>query len=920
MVDLDMNKILPIIQNENSSLEELFDCLKSIFYSNSLWDMYTYRNIYYYENLPRSLYESILFERLEALYPIADDYPDVFRGREESNEPLDPCKTVISNWLAVLHGSRPFKRIVPYLPDMSFEFKYYLVLEKLIHNHKPCYSKAETQFLLSCLNFENDYFILESLTHCKFEEKDILMIEDNLLVDKKHQDPVVLDIYLQLDDDELANLLKRFINAKTRKKRLTALELMQKCKQKNRLSELCDELQTQYKKRTNLLDIEKHLLGITSPMVLLDQKDVNGIENLFLLLDGLGKHKLVHSSADNFPARFSQKIYNCKPLGTDTKEVFQKHALEMQLSEERLLELGFFAEQWREYIDYVLDWKGYLNAMEWFDNPFEKRNQFNEVYQLLGEERWQQLLKIDSQNPESQLSVLTDIFLGNLTFDTFLERLKEISRIDYTTRRKLFYYLGTVPLPKGNNRQEELLYRYQCFQDIFRAAGNNENDKNCIQESILMLVEEAGFSDLETFQFFMEKEIVKDLKDGAVEVTLDEYLLRLSLNPVGEPVFEVFKDGVIKRSLPKALKDDPQVNHLKERVKQIKKMTTRLRRFLENSMCSERKFSPQALNSFCENPVLKILLEQVVFHNARLMGYPVNECKALLLLDGQEVALQEEDVLQITHPCEMLKRGDWHRWQAECFAQERVQPFKQIFREVYTVTEAEMNEEAESLRFSNLPIEAGNAVGLFRARGWKIEADFDKVSYASKYFDGHGFEAKSDTVLYLYLATTEETTFENIYFVDYKNKKIPLQEIPAIIFSETMRDIDLVVSKAYVGETSWEQSTTTKESRALLINETCRLLNIKNVKTEDGFAWISGRLGNYKVHLGSGSVHQLPGNYVCIIPDPKVKNSNLYLPFVDKDMVSAIILSKVLLLARDETITDPIILSQLRPPDWTVPT
>ena len=916
MANIDIDKILPVIQNENSSQEELFDCCKEIFYSHHYGK--SYKNVYKYEDLPEVLQNSILFDRLEALYPIADDYPDVFMGKENPDEPMDACKTVVANWLSMLHGSRSFERITPYLPEMSHKFKYWLVSDKLLYNHKPRYSKAETQSLLSCISSHIDYSLLDSLTRCKFKEKDILVIEDNLLVDKKHQDSFVLNIYLQLNDDELANVLRRFVNAKTRKKRLTALDLMQKCKQKKRLTDLCDELQTQYKKRTNLLDIEKHLLGIESPMVLLGQNKVNGVENLFLLLAGLGKHKLVNSSADNFPARYSEKIFYCKPFKSDTKEVFQKHALELQLSEERFLELGFFAEQWWKYIDYVLGWKGYLNAMQWFDSPFEMRNQFNEIYQELGEERWQKMLKIDSQDPESQLSVLTDIFLGNLSFDTFLERLKEISPIDYTTRRKIFYYLGTIPLPKGNNRQAELLYRYQCFQDIFRVAGNNENDKNCIQEAILMLVDEAGFFDLEAFQFFMEKEIVKDLKDRVVEVAFDEYKLRLSLNPIGEPVFEVIKNGAVKRSLPKALKDHPQVKHFKERVKQIKKMTTRLRRFLETAMCSERTFSPQILNSFCENPVLKILLEQVVFHNSRLMGYPINNGKALFTLDGEEVALREGEVLQITHPCEMLKRGDWFRWQAECFAHERVQPFKQIFREVYTVTEAEINEEAESLRFYNLPIEAGNAVGLFRARGWNVDADSDQIAFASKYINHYSLYAKSDTVLYLYLATSVETTFENIYFVDFKSNRIPLQDIPPLIFSETMRDIDLVVSKAYVGETSWEQSTTTKESRALLINETCRLLDIKNVKTDDGFAWISGKLGSYKVHLGSGSVHQQPGNYLCIIPDPKVKNTNIYLPFVDKDMVSAIILSKVLLLANDETITDPVILSQLRPPDLMI--
>ena len=144
-----------------------------------------------------------------------------------------------------------------------------------------------------------------------------------------------------------------------------------------------------------------------------------------------------------------------------------------------------------------------------------------------------------------------------------------------------------------------------------------------------------------------------------------------------------------------------------------------------------------------------------------------------------------------------------------------------------------------------------------------------------------------------------------------KRKKIPLEDVPPIIFSETMRDIDLVVSVAYGGREAWEGTNSTIESRAALVKETCSMLNLGNVRLENPFVFIDGSYGSYKVHLGSGSIHKVPGNYVCVVPDNTKVKGKLYLPFVDKDQMTSIILSKVILLAHDEKIKDPIILRQI---------
>jgi hypothetical protein len=126
-----------------------------------------------------------------------------------------------------------------------------------------------------------------------------------------------------------------------------------------------------------------------------------------------------------------------------------------------------------------------------------------------------------------------------------------------------------------------------------------------------------------------------------------------------------------------------------------------------------------------------------------------------------------------------------------------------------------------------------------------------------------------------------------------------------------MRDVDLVVSVAHRGGVDPEASASTVEMRAALVCETCDLLRIDNVALQGNHALIEGQLSSYSVHLGSAVVHQQPGGHLCIVPVQAQHRGRLFLPFVDDDPKTAEVLSKVLLLARDQEIKDPTILEQI---------
>ena len=140
---------------------------------------------------------------------------------------------------------------------------------------------------------------------------------------------------------------------------------------------------------------------------------------------------------------------------------------------------------------------------------------------------------------------------------------------------------------------------------------------------------------------------------------------------------------------------------------------------------------------------------------------------------------------------------------------------------------------------------------------------------------------------------TEAPTLEVIQFhsIDsYKN--IPLTEIPPVIFSEIMRDIDLVVSVAHVGGVDPEASHSTMEMRGALAKASAQLFKLPNITVKERHIFIKGTLGEYTIHLGSGLVSK-NGLALSIIPVHSQHRGRMFLPFVDEDPKSAEIISKM---------------------------
>jgi hypothetical protein len=361
--------------------------------------------------------------------------------------------------------------------------------------------------------------------------------------------------------------------------------------------------------------------------------------------------------------------------------------------------------------------------------------------------------------------------------------------------------------------------------------------------------------------------------------------------------------------VPAKMKKDPAVKELLERKTRIKRQASRMRRSLESAMCRGDRFSREELIELLKHPVLSPMITQLIFFGETGLGYLAKGGKSLERYDGKMEPVLKDDEYRIAHPHDLLQTNHWHEWQRDVFLRERVQPFKQVFRELYTVTSQEKDDGTQSFRYAGQQVNPRQAAALFGQRDWVVHPE----SGPQRTFHVEGITAHVNTQSgFLTPQEVEGVTIDSVVFSRRGEYKLtPLIEIPARIFSETMRDLDLVVSVAHMGGVDPETSASTIEMRKLLINETCALMKIENVQLKERHALVEGQLGSYSVHLGSAVVHRQPGGAVCIVPVHQQHRGRLFLPFVDDDPRTAEVISKILLLAKDNQIKDPVILEQL---------
>ncbi|MEO3816675.1 DUF4132 domain-containing protein [Plantactinospora sp. B24E8] len=424
------------------------------------------------------------------------------------------------------------------------------------------------------------------------------------------------------------------------------------------------------------------------------------------------------------------------------------------------------------------------------------------------------------------------------------------------------------------------------------------------------------------------------------------------------------------KSPPAAVRRDQpgELAELKAMVKELSAMLSAQSARLDGLFLARREWSaPVWRERYLDHPLVGTLARRLIWV---VDGVPCGYADGVLrTVSDAEHVVGDAARVELWHPIgrPVPEVVAWREWLER---HRVVQPFKQAHREVYLLTPAEEQTGTYSNRFAGHVLRQHQFHALAAARGWrdKLRLSVDDTYpppvrelprwglRAEYWVEGVGDEYGVDTTesgAYLRLATDQvrfypidaDSNWTHAWTGGYSAsggawdnpEPVPalrLDQIPALVFSEIMRDVDLFVGVASIGnDPTWSDGgpqgrfrdywasysfgelSETARTRQQILTRLLPRLSVGARATIDGrFLVVRGDLRTYKIHLGSGNILMSPNDrYLCVVPARGAAagagTERQFLPF-EGDGLLAVILSKAMLLADDSAITDPSITRQ----------
>ncbi|HSK67444.1 MAG TPA: DUF4132 domain-containing protein, partial [Anaerolineales bacterium] len=298
------------------------------------------------------------------------------------------------------------------------------------------------------------------------------------------------------------------------------------------------------------------------------------------------------------------------------------------------------------------------------------------------------------------------------------------------------------------------------------------------------------------------------------------------------------KDGKRLASVPKAIKEGypEEFKEISQAIKDIRKMLPAQRDRLDNLFLMQKRWTFASWQArYLNHPLVGTIARRLIWKFSR-----EDTATTAIWFDGQLVSrdnrpiewLDDSTSVELWHPIHAGPEVvlEWRQWLMEY---EVRQPFKQAYREVYLLTDAERNTHVYSNRYAAHILRQHQFNSLCAARGWKnvlrLMVD-DLFPPAMKFLPQWGLRAEywvegigdqyrvdtNETGTFLYL-TTDQVRFYRVDALENQAhangggyvarrwlgrgdaEPLPLDEIPPLVFSEIMRDVDMFVGVASVG-------------------------------------------------------------------------------------------------------------------------
>lgn len=460
---------------------------------------------------------------------------------------------------------------------------------------------------------------------------------------------------------------------------------------------------------------------------------------------------------------------------------------------------------------------------------------------------------------------------------------------------------------------------------------------------------------------------------GRMTETLGGYKAELLVNGTDDATITWFtSEGKQLKSVPASVKKDhpEELKELNQSLKDIRQMLPAQRSRIDCLFLDQKKWPFETWRTrYHEHALVGTIARRLIWK----FSVATDPFVSVIWLDGRFVTSNGEAFdfpggstsVELWHPLDE-PTGAVLSWRDFLEKEEIRQPFKQAHREVYILTDAERNTQVYSNRYAAHLLKQHQFNALCSARGWKnklrmmVDDEYPPATRtlphwnlrAEFWIEGAGGDYGVDTNeagAYLYL-TTDQVRFYRVddaensahaggggyghpgWHPEVSPEPVAIEQIPPLVLSEVMRDVDLFVGVSSVGnDPNWldngqdgartnywnevsfgELSVSARTRREILEKIVPRLKIASRCAFEDRFLIVNGDIRSYKIHFGSGNILMKPHDeYLCIVPGQSVAKSNkVFLPF-EGDQRIAVILSKAFMLADDTKITDTTILSQI---------
>jgi hypothetical protein len=424
---------------------------------------------------------------------------------------------------------------------------------------------------------------------------------------------------------------------------------------------------------------------------------------------------------------------------------------------------------------------------------------------------------------------------------------------------------------------------------------------------------------------------------GELRQQVGDFEAVVRLKSVGKCELSWGKGGKSQKSVPAAVKSDyaDEIKSIKAVVKDVQTGSSAHSLRLEQMYLRRKDMDVDTWREqYIDHRLIGFLARRLIWRvSSGKTSVNVMYCDGDYIdHSGAKTKIPADAVIDLWHPS-MSEPDETLAWRNLLIEREITQPFKQAHREIYLLTDAERETGDHSLRFANHVLVQAQFHALAMQRGWSQQRggawDGGQEASAHKQLPayemtavieaaGSGVHDSITSGIYDYVLTGDVSF--------YTGKRVELESIDPLLFSEVMRDVDLFVSVTTIGnDPEWRErndaywsaasfgdlGATAATRREVMTALIPKLKVADQLRIEDRFLFVEGKFTTYKIHLGSSGILMAPDDaYLCIVDKPR-PNLAVMLPF-EGDRILSLIISKAILLANDHKIRDHVILSQIK--------